>query len=224
MKAKLFILFVLMIFSKVNFSLAIEIYTDTLQQAPYEFVVNNNKFRFSLNREEYIVSIEKFSSTWTLIDTVSFFHQILLKDINNDGYLDIGFYEKWTADVWLFNPKINNYIHSGYYPIMEFRDNEEHMVLIDKEQKVYYDYAWYKHNSWSSTLFIIKDYLRVELGVVYNNTKFSEKLETNLTTSVTINRIVNEEENEVKVLKSNKERIFDYAAYWKQNWRKFLPK
>jgi hypothetical protein len=212
MKAKLSILFVLMIFSKVNFSQAIEIYTDTLQQAPYEFVVNNNKFRFSLNREEYIVSIEKFSSTWTLIDTVSFFHQILLKDINNDGYLDIGFYEKWTADVWLFNPKINNYIHSGDYPIMEFRDNEEHMVLLDKVQKVYYDYAWYKHDS------------RVELGVVYNNTKFSEKLRTNITISVTINRIVNEEENEVKVLKWNKQRKFNYAAYWKKSWRKFLGK
>ncbi|MCU0321774.1 MAG: hypothetical protein MUE72_05115 [Chitinophagaceae bacterium] len=184
MKAKLSILFVLMIFSKVNFSQAIEIYTDTLQQAPYEFVVNNNKFRFSLNREEYIVSIEKFSSTWTLIDTVSFFHQILLKDINNDGYLDIGFYEKWTADVWLFNPKINNYIHSGDYPIN----------------------------------------LRVELGVVYNNTKFSEKLRTNITISVTINRIVNEEENEVKVLKWNKQRKFNYAAYWKKSWRKFLGK
>jgi hypothetical protein len=128
MKISLAILLIVLCVSKPSFCQTTKIYTDTMKQAPYEFWVNKIRFRFKLNIEEYKVAIERFNATWTLIDSAEFFQQIFLKDINKDGYLDIGFYQKWTADVWLFNPQNNTYVHSGDYPIMEFRDDEKHMV------------------------------------------------------------------------------------------------
>jgi hypothetical protein len=224
MKIRLAIVFILLSFCKASFCQTTEIYTDTLKQDPYEFWVNKTKFRFKLNIEEYKVAIERFNATWTLIDSAEFFQQILLKDINKDGYLDIGFYQKWTADVWLFNSQNNTYIHSGDYPIMEFRDNEKHMILLDKKLQVYYDYSWYKRGSWTSTLFIIKDYKRVELGAVYNNTEFSKEADGYVTTSVMIDKVREIEDEQIKEMKWTNKVKFDYATYWKQNWRKFLPK
>lgn len=224
MKTRLTILLIAFASVKIGFSQTKEIYSDTLEQVPYEFLVNKTKFRLKLNIDEYKVSIEKFSSSWIVVDSAEFFQQVLLRDINKDGYIDIGFYEKWTADVWLFNPQTNTYVNSGTYPIMEFRDTEKHMVLLDGKLQLYYDYSWYKWGNWSSNLFVIKDYKRIELATISNETKYVEKVGDYVTTSVSINKIEGEVEKLVKKEKWTSKAKFDYGAYWKLNWRKFLSK
>lgn len=224
MKARVVILlFIVLLFGKTSVSQITEIYSDTLTYAPYEFSVNKTKFRFKLNKGDYLVLIQKFNLTWVATDTISLFQKISLKDINKDGYLDIGFYQKWVTDVWIFNPKTNLFIPSGEYPSMEFSDDEKHMVLLDSKLQIYYNYSWYKRGEWGSELFMLKKYKKITLGTIQNHVLFSSKKGDYVTKAIVINKLSKGNEQKVKEIPWHNKK-FNYTSYWKQNWRKFLPK
>lgn len=237
MKLRVSILFVMVFVSTSIFSQRKLIYKDTLLKAPYNFQTKGNKFRLRL-LGEHSAAIDKFNVAWMLIDTFEFYHEIYLKDITDDGYLDIGVDQKWTSDVWIFNASKKNYVKSGAYPINDFMDDKKIMVLLYNKLHVYCDYWTYKNGSWQSSLFLLKNCKRVELGIIYNNTKLSEKLDTYVNKSITIKKRFKDGEktvkeipwyepekyNYVKEIPWHKPEKYNYVNYWKQNWRKFLPK
>jgi hypothetical protein len=71
---------------------------------------------------------------------------------------------------------------------------------------------------------MIKDYKRVELGEINNTTRYSTKTGDYVTTSIIINELPVGDEKLSKEIKWTSKVKFNYTSYWKQNWRKFLPK
>lgn len=219
---------ILLIFFCVSVSLCesqeiVSVYKDTLLEKAFQFTVDNVKFRFRLVRDtDYVVAIEKFNVNWSMVDSSEIFEKIMFKDLNADGFIDFGFYEKWSVEVWLYNPIKKTFTASGDYPIMEFRDDEKHMVLLDNSKNIYYDYSWYKRGEWTSTLFMIKDYKRIELAFISNVSHYNEKQRDYVTEFIEINKF--NEDGDFKLIKRirwNDKKVFKYADYWKKNWENY---
>lgn len=227
--------FVLVVCGNV-FSQTKEISFDSIEKKPYEFLVNQTKFRIrfydtSSDNETPFV-LEKYNTTWNPADSFEYHRAIYFRDINYDGFIDFALSDKWESETYLFNPIKNSYVESGFYSDAEFDDDlrtdAPHLQLIDKDEQIYFDYLTDKNCVWHSILFQIKNYKRIELGTINNETIYSEKDDDFITTAIIIiNRILNDEKTDKilfeKIKRDKKDNDFDYATYWKNNWRKFLP-
>ncbi|MDE1191130.1 MAG: hypothetical protein PW786_03200 [Arachidicoccus sp.] len=215
------------------FSQTKELSFESLEKVPYKFIVNKTQFRIRVyDTSDYKNSLvlEKYKTKWIVVDTFDYHRAIYFKDFNYDGFVDFGLLDKWESEVCLFNPTKNLYVKSGFYSDASFDDDlhtdTSHMQLVDKNEQVYFDYLDYKREEWYSTLFQIKNYKRIELGVIDNETKYSEKDSGYITTKVIVHKILNNDDGNEKLIqeiKWNKDEEFDYSKYWKNNWQKFLP-
>ena len=195
------------------------------------FTINKTMFRILMvdtTRNNLI--LEKFHEGWAgwmSIDSFDTYpsHYTRIYDINQDGYNDIGVIERNSCEVFLYNPSIQTFTRSGFYSPQEFDEGAYnsagtivHMQILNKEMDLYFDYLPQKRNQWTSRIFRVVNYKRVELGSIGTNPieGSMDKIE-----SITIAK---EGEDYEKVMKLTGTQKFDYASYWKQNWRKFLPK
>ncbi len=214
-----FLLFVMIICENV-FSQIGDIYYDSLLVKPYVF--SNNKIMFRLqayDNNHFLIIIEKYSSNWYKVDSVWDYGKLTLDDINNDGFLDIVFKEKWNCEIHLFDPIKNNFINTGNFSSVE----EDRMHLINKQLNIFYDWGEYKNWGWVSSLFQIKNYKRIELGTI-NNEKTRGQF-SNETVAIVISQIGNKKKKNKKIVRKMKwddDKEFNYAIYWKLNWKKFL--
>ena len=155
-----------------------------------------------------------------------------MKDINYDGFFDIGLSDKWQYEVLFFNPFKQLFVHTGYFS-WDIYDRNKKIVLLDDKEKIYYDIQEYKRGEWISFLFKIMDYKRIDIGEIRNTAKFIEKNTSWVTMSIAIYKkryFIDKDGDEihddklVETLKPDANKEFDYAAYWKNNWQKFVNK
>jgi hypothetical protein len=225
MKTKILYLFILMLACESAFSQSKEVEYNAFIKKPYEFVVNKIRFRFRIKaKEDYILILEKYTKKWEVIsDSIECESRIMFRDINNDGYIDFGSSNNWDADTWLYNPIKNVYIHSGFFPKKEFDDEVEHMKIINEKSNVYYYKQYYKRGEIFSVLFQISDYKKIKLGVIRNETQYSEENGNYITKKIVISKSTNDKtENVIQEIKWDGNKEFDDATYWKNNWQKFL--
>lgn len=207
------------------------------------FYVNKVKFKIRLEdtTKENVV-IEKFENNkWKAID--SFFDAakyIRSIDIDKNGFPDIAVWQKLSYDVYLFNPQNNIFVSSGEYSTRDLNDSiyydltytgkefdEQKMQLIDKDLGLFFDYQPEKSGQFVSHLFQIKNYKRIELGVIFQFAIYSERNKkyepiNGIIYKINNNQLAMVKENIVKTIERVGEHGFDYSTYWKNNWRKFL--
>lgn len=198
------------------------------------FTVNETKFKIRMmDSTSNQLALEKLEANWILVDSFNSYITYYTNDfdINNDGFNDIGLYNKKIWFAFLYNPTNNLFVSSGYYSEFEFdrnkygHDSIVHMKLIDTALNIYFDFQPNEKNQWESGLFQVKDYKRTDLGYISTVSRRRNSKKIIGVSAIKRNReaidlIVLEGIDEIKL--KNKER-FDYATYWKQNWRKFLP-
>lgn len=192
------------------------------------FTINNNLFRLRCTDTiTGLIVLEKKLVDWVITDTIEWENQYKFKDINNDGFLDLGFTSKRTSRVYLFNPTTNTFMNSGDYSYFEFYGKDDlrngKMVLIDKNKQIYYDYQLYKRQEWTSYLFQIKNYKRVDLASIYQETEYSELKKDLINLDIKVSKHDNvDNEKIVKTIKRISEKQYNYANYWKSNWKIFI--
>ena len=228
MKQRIFILLFIFMsfdaFSQVHDGTCADLYDGKIDS----FTINSNLFRLrwtdSITR---LIVLEKKLVDWVIIDTIEWQNQYKFKDINKDGYLDLGFTSKRTSQVYLYNPKTNIFLNSGDYSYLEFYSKIDfgngNMVLLDKNKHIYCDYQPYKKQEWTSYLFQIKNYKRVDLASIYQETEYSELKNDLIDLDIIVSKYDdNGNEKVVKRIKRIGENQYKYANYWKLNWKKFI--
>ncbi len=212
----------------LTYSQTKKIEIETIETRPYDFNVNKIKFRFRIDQDNLI--LERYNATWITTDTLeSLPPTIYLRDINSDGFIDFGLADKWMSETFLFNPILRKFVMSGFYSNAEFGDNLQtgapHMVLLDSIRHMYFDYSTYKNGEWYSFLFQIKDFERIDIAEINNETLFSKSGNEFITTSILINKILDNEDNKklvTKIKRGRTDKPFNYKKYWTDNWKLFI--
>jgi len=229
-----FIIIALIVCENV-FSQTKSIWSDSIKKQPYIFEINKAKFQikiFDTTNYERFYLLQKYDAGWKTVDTFGYHRIIYLKDINDDGFFDIGLSDKWQYEVLFFNPLKNSFVHTGYFS-WDIYDRNKRIVLVDDRGKIYCDMQEYKRGEWTSYLFQIKDYKRVDLGEIRNSAKFIERDTAWITTSISVYKKksfadkdgdVISDDKLIETMKPVANKDFDYENYWKSNWQKFLRK
>ena len=235
MKLKWLFVIIALIVCENIFSQTKLIWSDSIMKKPYLFEINKTKFQIKTNDTSdynrwYL--LQKYDAGWNTVDTFGYHRAIYLKDINYDGFFDIGLTDKWQYEVLLFNPLKNRFVHTGYFS-WDIYDRNKEIVLIDTREKIYCDMEEFKRGEWTSYLFQIMDYKRIDLGEIRNSAKFIEKDTTWVTTSISVYKKKSftdkdgdsiSDDKLIENLKPVAIKDFEYEKYWKQNWQKFLSK
>ncbi len=196
---------------------------DRINNRPYEFIVNKVKFRLIvLNGDGEFVHIQKFGSIWTEIDSTDVLGDngcIFFDDVNKDGFNDLVFNEKWVNEIYLFNPYQSVYVNTGEFAQSDFGK----LDTIDKNQNIYCESGQYKDIFGWSSLFQIKDYKRIDLGIIKGDERRNTKGQL-IASKITISKIVNDDDEKVIVnIKWFKAfESYNALSYWKNNWKCFI--
>ncbi len=196
-----------------------------------QFIANKTKFRMCISDTmAQTFAIEKYNEGWqgwVLIDSIDDgYGKFYLKDINKDGFNDLVLSAKWQKEVYFFNPINKNFIHTGSFCAYcwlgdDKEKKEEQMILLDKKNHIYYDHCSYKRDEWSSSLFTIKNYKRIDLGEIFIESSYTRK-QTQIFTKSIIKVLTEDKKTIIRKYKPSVYDTFNYASYWKLNWRKFL--
>lgn len=191
---------------------------------------SGSKFRVRLadtvNYPKFV--LEKFQSVWLPIDTFTYpkygywykkGQTIYNSDYNLDGYNDFIVDYKWYDLVYLFNPDKRTYVKCGF-----FEYGYDTLKVISKNNNLFYDKWGYKYDDTWSYLFTIKNYKRINLGVIAFGTYNSDDDTIVKPAFISISKIVNDTTELLKEkLPKNYFDSFDTESYWKRNWKYFYP-
>ncbi len=231
---------------------------------PYLFKVDKNEFRITQSIDTipgtkhycYNYSLQKNNTSSNTkyalgIRCTNDCCSVLLDDVNKDGFFDIvslATLREVTAFVLLYNPLKNDFeFNSGLFFLN--KDFSINIRLIDTANSIYCDWACDTSISsiWYSSLFQIKNYIRINLGIITNEKDSITGIRNyrgDKIPRVTViagipkvykiedrNRYVIDElvgnfydKSRVKTIETINNENFNYASYWKNNWRNFLKK
>lgn len=153
------------------------------------------------------------------------YYDLKLKDVNNDGFIDILRQAKWFDEIYLFNPTKNNFIDSVC------GERYEDTYLLDTLKNIYCDIHYGKMmcNSIYSFLYTYKNYKKYYLYTLDINNCDDEEFAfiTGLTLSENIKGQEEEKhiKKEIKLKKRKKiddNLLFYLQNYWKKNYKKLL--
>lgn len=190
------------------------------------FSINKNQFRLKWTDSisGLIVLEKKIKAEWVRTDTIEWANNYSLRDINGDGFLDLGVpISAWNTEAYLFNPKTNLFVDCGLFERFVFEKDNLGMKINSGKESIYYDYQFYKREEWASYLFQIKDYKRIDLADVFQETQYSKQKEDLIRLDIIVSKH-DKDDNQMAIekIKNKSSKQFDYATYWKLNWRKFI--
>jgi len=153
------------------------------------------------------------------------FSDLILKDVNNDGFLDILRQTKWYEEIYLFNSKANNFIDSVC------GNRYEDTYLLDTVKNIYCDIFYGKMmcNDINTYLYTYRNFNKYYLYKLDIENCDDEEHEfiTGLTLLKNIKgqEELNYIEREIKFKKKKKiddNLMFYLHNYWKKNYKKLL--
>lgn len=193
------------------------------------FIVDGIKFKYRVISTDsgYINIVEKFDSKkW--IECLVYQHSTkennILNDINSDGFTDISNEWRWASDIYLYNPKIKNFIKE---PIAILNDFHE----LDTKEKIFYELSIFKSTQNGTNLFKIDDSKRIDLfsiDFIDDSTESSEDsrgIYDNVIIGYNLYKGNYLESYNCKLLKTvylNKSNDFDYQKFWEENYKLLL--
>lgn len=198
---------------------------------PYEFTVNNTKFRLKATKtNEGKVTLQKFISGWITIAPLDC-SIVYFADVNADGFIDIGTaldgdVNSYTAEMYLFNPSKNTFVDCGVFA----NGLDSSITIINKEKNIYCDLQWgyildsnvRKFYFWNAYLFKLKNYKRFDIAVCSGDDEFEQAdSKGNNNVSISVDESIKNSQFKDKTIQWKGNKIFDYATYWKNNWKDY---
>lgn len=199
----------------------------------YYFTVGETRFRAVHINEDSLaesVTIQKYSKgKWYNrlgFQSQNKFACFTLKDINNDGFKDLVREKHFDAEVYFFNPAINNFIDSVGCDI------NYDIHLIDSERHIYCDFQEYRGNCENihTTLYTIINFKKTILYVaelINCNSKGEQIPVTTIMLHKFNNTATNVWEKVATIhlktpLDQNKENYFNNKAFWLKRYKKLM--
>jgi hypothetical protein len=153
------------------------------------------------------------------------YYGIKLKDVNNDGYIDILRKSRWFDEIYLYKPTINNFVDSVCGELFS------NSYLIDTLHNIYCDFFEGKLLCYNinSTLYTYRDFHKYSLYKLdlYNcESEMHEKV-----TKLIISKAINGNDDNLYKIKTinlkkaifiSDKKYFDYIKFWRKRYRKLL--
>ena len=183
------------------------------------FTIANTLFRIrSAMDTSNLFCIDKKSVNWKAIDT--FFARqssYYFSDLNKDGYPDLFTDYRFQQLVYLFDPSQKTFINTGFFS----SDATDSLMPVSKTSGLYFDIFHTKYDNWWSYLYILKDYVRYNLGIIEYKIKYSD-YPTLTNGQISIRKISSDTlQTELETFRIINADRFDIRGYWIKNISKF---